>query len=107
MMRRRRGVGLIGVAAVGAAAHHAGSVSAQNAANEQAQNQELANLEAQNAALQQQMAQQPRRMPLAGHELPLHGRGRHVCHERERLLAGPAQRPRDVVAHARPAFAPP
>jgi len=56
MMRRRRGVGIVGVAAVAGVAHHAGTKSAQAQANEQTQNQELADLEAQNAALQQQMA---------------------------------------------------
>ena len=33
--------------------------------------------------------------------------GRHIGHERERLLAGATQGPRDVVTHAGPAFAPP
>jgi len=50
MMRRRRGVGLIGVAAVAGVAHHAGTKSAQAQAQEQAQNQEIADLQAQQAA---------------------------------------------------------
>ena len=62
MMRRRRGVGIVGVAAVAGVAHHAGSKSAQASANEQAQNQQLADLQAQNDALaaqQQQAAAAP------------------------------------------------
>jgi hypothetical protein len=62
MMRRRRGVGIVGVAAVAGVAHHAGTKSAQASANEQAQNQQLADLQAQNDALaaqQQQAAAAP------------------------------------------------
>ena len=44
MMRRRRGVGLVGVAAVAGVAHHAGTKSAQAQAQEEAQNQQIADL---------------------------------------------------------------
>jgi Short C-terminal domain len=49
MMRRRRGVGIVGVAAVAGVAHHAGTKSAQAQAQEQAQNQQIADLQAQQA----------------------------------------------------------
>ena len=50
MMRRRRGVGLIGVAAVAGTAAYAGKKSAEAQAQEQAQNQQIADLQAQQAA---------------------------------------------------------
>jgi Short C-terminal domain len=52
MMRRRRGLGLLGTMAVGGAAYAAGNSAAKSNAAEQAQNQQLAELQAQ-AATQQ------------------------------------------------------
>jgi hypothetical protein len=82
MMRRRRGVGLLGVAAVAGTAAYAGKKSAQGAANQQAQNQQIADLEAQNAALaaqqqqlvmQQQAAAPPAPAPVAAAPAPSGG----------------------------------
>jgi hypothetical protein len=47
MIRRRRGVGLLGTMAVGGAAYAAGSSAAKGKAAEQAQNQQIADLQAQ------------------------------------------------------------
>ena len=65
MMRRRRGVGLLGVAAVAGVAHHAGSQSAQASAQEQQQNQQIADQNAQIAQLQAQQQQPPAAAPVA------------------------------------------
>jgi len=53
MMRRRRGVGLLGVAAVAGTAAYAGRKSAQGAAREQQEQQQIAELQANQAALAQ------------------------------------------------------
>ncbi len=58
MMRRRRGVGLLGVAAVAGTAAYAGKKSAEGAAREQAEQEQIAELQAQQAAMAQQMAAQ-------------------------------------------------
>ena len=50
MLRRRRGVGLLGTMAVGGVAYAAGRSAATGRANEQAQNAEIAELQSQAAA---------------------------------------------------------
>jgi Short C-terminal domain len=65
MMRRRGGVGLLGVAAVAGVAHHAGSQAAQGQAQEQAQNQQIAELQAQQAAAAAPVAAAPVAAPAA------------------------------------------
>ena len=65
MLRRRRGMGLLGAAAVGGVAYHAGNRAAQGRAAEQDQNEQLAYLQAeqarqaQAAQMQQQAAPPP------------------------------------------------
>ena len=57
MMRRRRGVGLLGTMAVGGLAYAAGNSAAKNQAREADQNDQIAYLQAQ--AAQQQAMQAP------------------------------------------------
>ena len=59
MLRRRRGVGLLGTMAVGGVAYAAGSSVAKGRANEQAQNQQIAQMQAEMANQQPQQAPPP------------------------------------------------
>jgi len=67
MLRRRRGMGLLGAAAVGGVAYHAGNRAAEGRAAEQDQNEQIAYLQAQQAqaAAQQQAAAPPAAPPPA------------------------------------------
>ena len=47
MLRRRRGVGLLGAAAIGGVAYAAGNSAARGRAQEEAQNQQIADMQAQ------------------------------------------------------------
>jgi len=62
MMRRRRGVGLLGTMAVGGMAYAAGNSAAKSQAREQDQNDQLAYLQAQSAQ-QQAYAPPPMQAP--------------------------------------------
>ena len=69
MMRRRRGVGLLGTMAVGGLAYAAGNSAAKNQAREADQNDQIAYLQAQ-AAQQQAMQAPPPPPPMAAPPAP-------------------------------------
>jgi len=69
MMRRRRGVGLLGTMAVGGLAYAAGNSAAKNQAREADQNDQIAYLQAQ-AAQQQAMHAPPPPPPMAAPPAP-------------------------------------